>query len=212
MTEPGVALTDYLLTVQCALFAYLILRGDGRGEARVWFMLLFGGLALASLAGGTVHGFFLDEASWGNRVLWTVTMTAIGVVALSMWGLGASIELHEKARKIVITAAAMGFVAYLAVILMVSRNFIAAVVAYLPGVLFLLFILTRRYLARRERPVAIGVAALLLTLVASYVQVAGIAVHPVYFNHNALYHLIELVALALLYVSARHILQREPAE
>jgi hypothetical protein len=36
-------------------------------------------------------------------------------------------------------------------------------------------------------------------------QQAGVAVHPVYFDHNAVYHLVQAVALVLLYLGFRRV-------
>jgi hypothetical protein len=41
-----------------------------------------------------------------------------------------------------------------------------------------------------------------LTLVAAAVQQARIALHPTYFNHNALYHLLQAIALFLIFRAA----------
>ncbi len=45
-------------------------------------------------------------------------------------------------------------------------------------------------------------------LVAAGVQQLGIALHPVYFDHNALYHLIQAVAVLMLFLSARGIVRQ----
>src|SRR2546428_12921361 len=82
MTELDVALTDYALAIECALFAYLVQRRE--------HALFFGPAAVASLAGGTVHGFFLDVRTLGHAVLWRTTLIAIGVTAACAWAIGAS--------------------------------------------------------------------------------------------------------------------------
>jgi hypothetical protein len=48
-----------------------------------------------------------------------------------------------------------------------------------------------------------GVIGMALTVVAAYVQQRGSAVHPVHFNHNALYHVIQAVGLLLIYRAGR---------
>jgi hypothetical protein len=48
-----------------------------------------------------------------------------------------------------------------------------------------------------------GLLGMVLTLVAAVVQQRRIALHPTYFNHNALYHAIQAIALGLIYVGAR---------
>jgi len=60
-----------------------------------------------------------------------------------------------------------------------------------------------QYRRTRAGPLRAGMAGLLLTFIASGAQQAGIDLHPRYFNHNALYHLLQAVAMWLVYVSAR---------
>ena len=168
MTEPDVALTDYALAIECALFAYLV-----RGRENAFF---FGSAAVASLAGGTVHGFFLDASTLGNAVLWRITI-----------------------------AAAAAFATYCVFTLFVTQQFRAAVVFYLPAVVFLLVALSVAYAHARERGILVAIAGLGLMFIAAAVQQARIALHATYFNHNALYHLIQAMALWLLFLGLRRL-------
>jgi hypothetical protein len=83
MTEPDVALTDYGLAIECALFSYLLYRRGGQQPLRGWFVLFFASTGLAAFTGGTVHGFFLDVETKGYAILWPLTLVAIGITALS---------------------------------------------------------------------------------------------------------------------------------
>ena len=89
-----------------------------------------------------------------------------------------------------------------------DRTFLIAICNYLPAVAFLLAALVARFLQRRETPVLVGAAGLGLTFVAAGLQQAGIGLDPRYFNHNALYHVIGGVALAMLYWCARTLARR----
>src|SRR5207248_3788197 len=104
MTEPDVALTDYALALECTVFAYLLQRRE--------HTLFFGSAAVASLAGGTVHGFFLDARTLGNAVLWRLTLIAIGVTAASAWVLGACVLFPALTARRVSIAAAWSMAAY----------------------------------------------------------------------------------------------------
>ena len=77
---------------------------------------------------------------------------------------------------------------------MVRNSFRVAIVHYLPAAVFLLVALLWRYLRNNGRHVLTGMGGLLLTFVAAGIQQAELALHPDYFNHNALYHLIQVVA------------------
>jgi hypothetical protein len=197
MTEPDVALTDYALAIECALFAYLV---RPREHA-----LFFGSAAVASFAGGTVHGFFLDARTSGSAVLWRLTLIAIGVTATSAWTIGARVLFPAPTARRITVAAAAAFAAYCVLTLFITQDFRTAVVFYLPAVVFLLVALSVAYARVRERAILVAVAGLGLMLIAAAVQQARITLHPMYFNHNALYHLIQAVALWLLFLGLRRL-------
>ena len=204
ITEPDVTFTDYGLAVECAVFTYLLYhRGDPQATPRTWFAVFFGSVGVAALAGGTVHGFFLDEKTAGARILWPVTLIAIGVSALAAWQIGARIQFPEGLARWISVGATVQFTAYGVLVLFVTQKFWIAIVNYLPAAVFLLVVLFLTYRRTRERPALVGLVGLGLTCVASGVQQAGIALHPIYFNHNALYHLIQAVALFMIFWSAR---------
>ena len=50
-----------------------------------------------------------------------------------------------------------------------------------------------------EGAALVGATGIVLTFVASSMQAAGLAIHPVYFDHNALYHVIQGVGLYLIF-------------
>jgi len=197
MTEPDVALTDYALAIECVLFAYLVRRRE--------HALFFGSAAVASLAGGTVHGFFLDVRTLGNAVLWRITLIAIGVTALSAWAIGARMLCPASAARRITIAAAAAFAGYSVLTLFTTQDFRAAVIFYLPAAVFLLVVLSVAYARARERRILVAIAGLGLMFIAAAVQQARIALHPTYFNHNALYHLIQAVALWLLFLGLRRL-------
>ena len=197
MTEPDVALTDYALAIECSLFAYLAHRRE--------HALFFGSAAVASLAGGTVHGFFLDVRTLGNAVLWRITLIAIGVTALSAWAIGARVLFPGPAARRLTIVAAAAFAGYSVLTLFITQDFRAAVAFYLPAAVFLLVVLSLAYARGRERRVVVAISGLGLMFIAAAVQQARIVLHPTYFNHNALYHLIQAVALWLLFLGLRRL-------
>jgi len=200
MTEPDVTLTDYGLAIECAALSWLISRRRGPRPLRFWVSLFFASVGLAALLGGMVHGFFLDPGSAGHRLLWPATLLAIGVTALAAWAIGARITLRGPMARRVVMAAAVEFAGYAVVVLFISRSFAVAVLNYLPAAGFLLIVLCLAYREERTPQPLVGVAGLVLTFVASALQQAGIAVHPVYLNHNALYHLLQAIALFMIFV------------
>ena len=165
--------------------------------------MFFGSASVAAPTGGTVHGFFLDVETVGYAILWPATLVAIGVTALSAWAIGAGIQFSAGVARWIAIGAAVEFAGYCIVVLFVAQAFRIAVLNYLPAALFLLSVLAIAYARVREREVLVALGGLVLTFVAAEVQQGGVALHPVYFNHNALYHLIQAVALFMLFWGAR---------
>jgi hypothetical protein len=203
MTEPDVALTDYGLAVENAVFAYLMLRRWRADGVSGWFALFFAAGSAAALAGGTVHGFYLDERTAGARILWPAALLAIGVAAAAAWVIGAHLALAPPAARAIAIAAGVELVAYAAVIFFVTQSFTAAVVNYLPAAVFLLVAFGVRHRRTGQRAALVAAFGLILVFVASAVQIGRIAVDPVWFNHNALNHVIQAVALLFLFLGAR---------
>lgn len=88
---------------------------------------------------------------------------------------------------------------YAGVVLWGVTDFLVAVIGYLPAILFLLVVFGREHARTGHARVRDGVLALLLSLMAAGVQQAGIGLHPVWLDHNALYHLMQAAAFVLLY-------------
>lgn len=209
IAEPDVTLTDYGLALECALFAVLLYRlRNSRGPARTWFIVFFASLGAAAVAGGTVHGFFYDETTQAYNMLWNATLIAIGVVALSAWMIGSRFEFAHGAGHLARWTGAVLFIGYCIIVLTVRNTFAVAIIHYLPAVFFLLYAFASSYFRSRQPYLLAGLTGLSLMLVAAGVQQLGIALHPVYFDHNALYHLIQAVAVLMLFLSARGIIRQ----
>jgi len=197
--EPATTLTDYLLMVECAAFAALLARRGSPGFLRAAFVVLFASVSVASLTGGTVHGFFPDVTSAGSRLLWPSTLLAIGVTAAAMLAIAAYLALGKTRGRQAAWLAGASWTAYVLVVLLVSREFYVAIAAYLPAMLLFMAALTGRWLRRRTPGISAGLAGMLLALVGAAGQQAHIGLHPLYFDHNAVYHVVQAVALYLLY-------------
>jgi hypothetical protein len=204
ITEPDVTLTDYGLALECAVFVRLLYKRVGRDHSvSLWLLLFFAFTCVAALTGGTVHGFFLDEATIGYRALWPTTLIATGATGLAAWVIGAKFQFSPGIARWICTAAGLEFAGYAIVVSFFAQTFFIAVINYLPAAIFLLTGLAAVYRKQRARQILVGIAGLLLTFVAAGIQQGGIVLHPVYFNHNALYHLIQAFALFMIFYSFR---------
>lgn len=211
ITEPDVTLTDYGLAIECAVLASLLWRsGDAGGPVRAWFTLFFASVGLAALMGGTVHGFFPDVETAGYRGLWSATLLAIGVAALAAWGAGARIQFAGALARRITMLAGLLLAGYAILVFFVTDTFLTAIIFYLPAAVFLWIVLLFAYRRTQNRRVLAGTIGLGLTFVASGLQQSGVGLHPVYFNHNALYHLIQAAALLLIFWGARYFIPPKP--
>lgn len=198
MTEPAVTLTDYGLTLLCAVLVWRA-RSHVRADLRPWAMGLFAGSGAAALFGGTVHGFFGDAASLGYRVLWPATILTVGATGLAAWGLGARVDGRPTGTRWITRLAGLAYVAYAAVVLAGWQAFAVAVAFYLPAVIYLTVRFARAYRRRRTASRRRALIGFGLTFAAAAIQQLQIPIHPVWFDHNALYHVVQAAAFVLLY-------------
>ena len=204
MHEVAVTLTDYALAVEGCLLAWLLSKiDDGVPEIRRWFIWFLAALAFTAAVGGTVHGFFPDEESMGYAILWRTTLVSLGFLAFTGWGMGAAMALPHKWARIVTAVAAIEFISYAAFVLFVSQAYLVGVINYLPASCFVLAAFVWLWAGRGVKAARWGVVGILLTFVAAGVQTAGVSVHPVYLDHNTLYHLIQAIALVFIYLVGR---------
>jgi hypothetical protein len=204
MHEPGVALTDFALALENAIFAFVLSRVAGHNSRlRLWFVVFFSAIALGALLGGVTHGYFPDPNSPAYQLAWRATLISIGLAGLGAWMSAAHLRNCDRAR---VGERIVGwgvFIAFTFIALFISQDFKYAIVAYLPATLFLL--LSFLGWRRRSHQTAglVGAAGVLLTFVAAAVQRSSLSFHPVYANNNVLYHVVQAIALAMVFISAR---------
>lgn len=207
MHDAAVALTDYALAVENAVLALLLWRARRKGalsqSASVsWLVLFFAAIALSSALGATFHGFIADEKTFLGRVMWRAVMITIGVVALT--GANAAGAMwSEKMKRLVWIIAALAFVAYCLIVIFVSQDFRNAILIYLPAAVFLLVSFISKYVRSGNGRALVGAVGLVLTFVAAAVQQSGLSIAALHLDHNALYHIVQAVALVLVYIGAR---------
>ena len=207
MTEPDVALTDYGVTLECAILTGLLFRREpARRELRNLFALLFASAGIAALAGGTVHGFLLRGDSALGAILWRVVLLAIGLTALAGWSIGGRLLFAERTARVVEVLAAVECALYVVVVLAIDQSFWIAIANYAPSVVFAALSFLAAYRRHGEGPVLAGLVGLLLMIAGAIVQRLRIAVHPAYFNHNALFHVIQMAAFLLVFLAGRHLI------
>lgn len=203
MTEPDVTLTDYAIALECAIFAALLVRQRVADVVtRRWWVVFFAAIGAGALAGGTVHGFFLAPSPT-KTVLWRGTLLTLGVASAAMWMIGARLAVPPPYATWVRRAAVAQLAVYAAIVLLADDRFVVAIATYVPATIFLMIVIIVLHRRTPDGALAAAIAGFVLTFVAAAVQVLQIGIHPRYFNHNAVYHVIQAIALWLILLGAR---------
>lgn len=203
ITEIIVGLTDYLLALESAIFAWMLVKANGGNPGtRRFFVAFFAFMALASLIGGTYHILSPDSSATPAVLAWKTTVIAIGGVAFSAWAIGAHLLFVQPLRGRVVIAALIASLVYSVYVVAIDDRFWIAIANYVPALVFLGIAFAFCYRRHPAPPILTGLLGLGVTGAAAAVQRLGIALHPVYFNHNATYHLIQAVGLFLIFLAA----------
>jgi hypothetical protein len=175
--EPMTLATDYMLTIAASVFAAKLWRSN-----RMW-ALAFVFTALGSFFGGTYHGLLQSQS------LWKVTVLSIGI---------ASFFLLAGSGRALAIAATIKLVAYCTWVIFFNDGFEWVIADY--GITLLL--VGAAALVRRDESRWWILGSIVVSIAGALVQRSGFTLHR-HFNHNDLYHVIQLVALWLLYRGGR---------
>lgn len=186
--EPMTMLTDYVLGSVSA-YAAIVLFRDPQTSRRLW-AVAFAALAAGAFFGGTWHGFVQ------SHLLWKATVLSVGVASFGMVAGSAYAVFRARARTLVVTAALAKLLVYSGWMLL-HDQFIYVVID--TAIAFI--VVAALHLWKWNGPMLAGVA---LSVVAGLVQASGFRLHE-HFNHNDLYHAIQIVALVLLYQGAKRL-------
>jgi hypothetical protein len=201
--EPDVVFTDLALAAAGAWFGWR-LWNRGRGPVSRAGAVLMGGLAAAAFWGAIFHAFFPDEtATTPGFIAWIPVALSILLAAATMLHLALRLlapSLWATVRGLILGAYATAF---LAVVFLVDESFGSIVRFYAPALALLLLGTAHRALASRRSGWIWMSAGLLLSAVAALLQQAKVGAHPEYFDHNAVYHVLQGFALGFIYLGFR---------
>jgi hypothetical protein len=192
-------LTDYLLGIWVLWLGLRLWRQGRRLNDRATgdWSLVFIFSAVAAFSGGTAHGFpdLLDGI--GRALLWKLTVQAVGIASLCFLSAIIRSMFRGRVRHILMAVAFVKWAVY--AWWMTSHDaFLYVVLDYLPSLLFVGGMQAWCWLKKGRiagRWIVLGVV---ISLVAAGIQQSGFSLHR-HFNHNDLYHVVQMVAFYLLY-------------
>ena len=209
--EPDVTITDFALTIECVVLSALLYNiAPNHSFLLTWFLVAFLSIGLSALLGGLLHGFLDDPNTKAHRQVWQSTLAVLGVTAIALWVLGTYILFGPASARMAVQIAGGVWFLYFFYIVFRHPPFALALAFYLPAALYVLVAFTLAGIRSENMFLFAGTGGMTLSLVAAWVQIKRIGLHSRLFNHNALYHLIQAIALILIYWAAREILRVPP--
>lgn len=187
--------TDYALALANAYFGWRLLRIKGL-PAKYWSSGFFA-LSLAAIAGGSYHGLH-DALDPGIiAALWQITEIAIGIGSLCL--LMAVVELYASLRWLA-SLRSLACAKFLVYMIWVAGSDKYVFAIYDSGTTLAISIIIAAIALRRWHHPAAGwlLAGYGVSILAALVQMSGLRLGA-HFNHNDFYHLIQLLAMTLLY-------------
>ena len=205
ITEPMTLATDLVLgTFAIALSLRLRKRTEGqeRYAARWWALALFFA-GLAAIVGGCWHGFTEWLSPLTAWVLWRITVWSVGAGGCAML-LGTIQARIPRARRQPLRILALAQFAIYAGWMLFHHEFIFVIIDY--GLAMVVVLLVHGWAWVRSRRTADGwiLAGVAVSVVAAAVQALELAPHP-HFNHNDLYHVIQMVGLWCFFSGGSHL-------
>jgi hypothetical protein len=200
--EPTTTITDYMLAILGFVLGRRLLASaadSGQVAVRLWGMS-FMSMALGAFVGGTSHGFADVLGPTLHAVLWKITVWSIGATAALLLAATAYSCLRSTSRRVLLGLAVGQLVLY-AVWMIFNDDFIWVIADYLPAVIV---VMALQLSAWRRQVAGAGwlLVGLATTLLGAGVQASGFALHE-HFNHNDIYHVIQMAATVMLYRGAR---------
>jgi hypothetical protein len=199
VSEPMTLFTDYLLA---GLVFYLgvrlqaVWRGSGHRAVRCW-AVGFHASAAAALAGGSYHGFLPYLERLPAFLLWKFTVFAVGLAALCLFAGAVFATLSGTSRKWLLALAGLKFLVYVG--WMSGHNdFRFVIYDYAPALFGVFLLAIHAALARRERFAPWLIGGVIVSFAAAGIQASGLTLHE-HFNHNDLYHVVQIGAFWLFY-------------
>ncbi len=208
-TEQTAAVTDAILAVM-AIGAGLYLHRIGqnfRWKARLW-TVIFGLLALAAILGTIVHGFEMSKAL--QTIIWYPLNFSLGLlvafflvaVVYDIWG-------ETTARRVLPLMAIIGTV-FFGITLVWPDQFLVFIIYETAAMLFAMgayvWVACRGHLEGAW----LMVAGIFVTIVAAGIQAGKIVSFSLIwsFDHNGVYHLVQMAGIILLVAGLRRALKR----
>ena len=192
-------ITDYLLGGWTSYLAFKLIRKGMRVSQRsiILWGLSFVATGIAALIGGTSHGFALYFGTMTKAVIWTATLISIGFASLFLLSSAIITTFKKPLRDWLIAATALKFILF-AVWIVSHSEFKYVIYDYVPAMIGVLTVQVYGKYSRGDKSAVWIISGILVSFGAAAVQQGGFTLHE-HFNHNDLYHVIQMGAIYMLF-------------
>lgn len=199
ITEPMTMITDYLMGALAFVLAMRLV-GDGSAgrqlSGRLW-AAAFVMTAVAAFVGGTYHGFIQWMPGLAGRAMWKATLLATGLGSACLL-VAAVVAAVAGPLRIALAGVVIAKLAFYIWTIATKDSFTLVIADYgtaLVAVVLAAWVIRPSGLTPAAWWITAGVA---VAVVAGLIQWARLAPH-VHFNHNDLFHVVQMASLYLLY-------------
>jgi hypothetical protein len=205
ITEPATILTDYAVAVACAWFAVrLIFSDDNRQHFSRWaWGVGFSFVAAGLLLGGTNHGFASYLSSDAMSLIWRFAYYVAGLsMALFVAGTVISSVPTRGWRTVLQLLNALGFLIYAAFVSISDDSYLWVIIVSVVSLGAIALIQTWAFITQKSSSARWLISGVFVSFLGASIQQSGIDLHR-YFNHNDLYHIVQMIGFYLLFRGAK---------
>jgi len=199
ITEPMTMMTDYVMGALAFVLAMRIV-GDaaaGRQLSGQLWAAAFVMTAVAAILGGTYHGFIQWMPGVSGRALWKATLLATGIGSACLLAAAVTAATAGALQRALLAVVVVKLLAYVWTI--ATKDQFALVIADYGAALLAVALAAWFIRPSGLTPAAWWITAgVAVAVVAGAIQWAHLAPH-IHFNHNDLFHVVQMASLYLLY-------------
>ncbi len=205
--EPTTMITDYILfLLGIVLSVPLIIRGIEKNiPADIFWAIGLIAIAISALLGGTAHGFRKMLSEKKHHLIWVLTLIVIGIASAAIViGITDLRIKNQTTQRIIIIVTLLLLIIY---IFQVVRKplFIIAILGYAPAMIYVLVIEVITLITTNTQNARISaswnIAAVIISFIGAGIQASKKIVIHKHFNHNDLYHVIQMIGIMFFYLA-----------
>jgi len=204
-TEQTTAATDVILAVVALIVCIATYRSGKNSnpmKGKIWAWA-FGLLAFAAMTGAVAHGFQMPDRL--NFILWQPLNLALGL-AVSMFVVGVVNDLTRGSLpKVVLPVMIATGSAFYLITLIFPGTFLVFILYEAVAMFFSLVVYIILGFRKRVHGAWLMALGIFITMIAAAIQASeAVVIHCIWeFDHNGIFHLVQIVGLLVLFAGLR---------